>query len=283
LMWGADGTMYVGLDRGASPSSVAHSHDGGVSWTFLELQGESVWSLLPDPNQADVIYVSLGTGGLFRSQGGGDSWIPIGDGLPMSEVDAMAISPMGALYAGGFAAPVGVYVSHDQGETWFPLQGSPEVPVLFLDWADDRLLVGTGEGLWQWTTDGQWACLFDKPIPIYSAVSADGVLFASGEDGIYELREGTDPHRISPAETNNIDVIPGDVPRFVASAIDGSVLQWRLDDMQVKVIARGVDLDGAIYVGVVRAQSDDPAKLWAGTEHGLFRGEERRWFEARSH
>jgi energy-coupling factor transporter ATP-binding protein EcfA2 len=281
LTWGTDGTMYVGLGEGAYPSSVARSRDSGTTWEFLDLEGNFVWSLLPDPYRADVIYVSLGTDGLFWSQDGGDNWTPIGNGLPMSEVDALAVSPAGVLYAGDFTAPTGVYASRDQGETWYPLQGSPKRPVFYLDWTDDRLLVGTEQGLWQWTADGQWVCLLDEPMPIYSVVSAEGVLFAGGEDGIYELREGADPRKISPEEVFNIDVTAGDAPRFVAGTIDGSVLQWRLDAAQVDVVAHSTDLSGASYIYVIRAQLDGPVSYWAGTENGLHCAEMRRWFEVR--
>ncbi|MDY7077181.1 MAG: TIR domain-containing protein [Chloroflexota bacterium] len=280
LVWGGDGTLYAGLGAGALPtSSVARSRDDGVSWEPLDVQGEFVTCLLTDPGQANVVYVALDRIGLFRSRDGGNSWSSIGKDLPMSSIGALAVSPAGVLYAGDNEARIGVYASRDGGEAWSPLQGSPKVTVYFLSWSDERLLVGTEQGLWQWTTDGQWANLFGESRDIFSVVSVEGVLFAGG-DGIFELREDAEPRRISPEQIYNIDMVAEDVPRFVASTIDGSVLQWRLGDEQVETIAHSTDLSEAAYIYVVRAQLDDPVRFWAGTENGLQQGEIRRWFEA---
>jgi len=279
LAWGADGTMYVGLGEGDYPSSLARSRDAGITWEFLDLKGDFVWSLLPDPYKVDVIYASLGTDGLFRSQDGGDSWVSVSEGLPMSEVDALAVSHTGVLYAGDFTQRIGVYASRDQGATWFPVLGSPAEAVFCLGWMDNELLVGTDQGLWQWTEDGQWVHLLDPHMPIYSVVGIQDVIFAGGEDGIYRLREDAAPRKISPEEIINMDVVVEDVPHFVAGTIDGSVLQWQLDETQVEVIAYGTELSGSSYVYVIRAQWDGRMRLWAGAENGLHRAEWRRWYE----
>jgi hypothetical protein len=280
VAWGSDGTMYVGMDGTGITSSVAASHDGGATWApFGHLQGQIVWALLPDPARPGVIYVALGSEGLFRSRDGGTRWTLIAAQTPLHSIEALAASPDGVLYAGDSAASAGVYASRDQGDTWLPLTDSPARPVSLLTWLDETLLVGTDQGLWQWAPDGRWTRLSEQVRRALGAAGAHGVLFAGGSDGIFELRTGAPPDKIAPEAVSNIDMLAGEKPMLVASALDGTVLQWQLDDAQVRTIARSADLGGSAYAFVARGLPGPPLQFWVGTDQGLQHGVQRHWFE----
>jgi photosystem II stability/assembly factor-like uncharacterized protein len=178
--------MFAGLGKGApSQSRVARSADSGRSWTFLNLTGGFVSSLHIDPADTRRVYVTLGKDGLYRTDNAGANWQRIDRQLPLHYVDALAVAPGGAVFAGDFTAP-GVYQSVDQGVTWVQLQGSPQENVIFLTWtnrclnlAGECLLVGTKNGLWRWAPAGRWDVLLTTGF-IRTAGSYDNRLFAGG-------------------------------------------------------------------------------------------------------
>ncbi|GAK58630.1 WD-40 repeat protein [Candidatus Vecturithrix granuli] len=290
LKWGADRTMYVGFTGGTMNSNIARSRDGGAVWEFLDLRGRFVWEIAPDPQRADVIYAALGPetpnlprnqeDGLYRSQDGGESWIRIGNDLPISIVGALEASPTGILYAGSsdYTTPTQVYASNDQGETWSPLQDSPQAAVYHLNWTDGRLLIGTMQGLWQWIEDGRWVHLLkEERVVVMAAVSAKDVVFAGGT-GIFELRSGREPRKISDERVRTLDVMPGSPPSFVASTTGGTIVQWGLD-AQIRTIAYHDAFGKATFIYFVRVQPDVSGQFWVGTNNGLYQGKMKRWFE----
>lgn len=290
LNWGTDRAMYVGFTGGTMNSNVARSRDGGATWEFLDLRGRFVWELLPDPQRADVIYAALGPeipnlplnqeDGLYRSQDGGDSWTQIDNDLPIPIVGALEASPTGVLYAGSsdYTTPTQVYASSDQGATWSPLQDSPKAAVYLLNWIADRLLIGTTQGLWQWTEDGRWVHLLkEERVAVMAAVGAEDVVFAGGT-GIFELRNGREPRKISDERVRTLDMTPGSPPSFVASTTGGTIVQWGLD-AQIRTIAYHDVFGKATFIYFVRVQPDISGQFWVGTNNGLYQGKMKRWFE----
>lgn len=76
-------------------------------------------SMLTDPFSSKVLLVGTDPFGLFRSQDGGVSFQRIGAGLPVGPIYTLARSPEQATDV--FAATAaGIFVSHDNGETFAP-------------------------------------------------------------------------------------------------------------------------------------------------------------------
>jgi photosystem II stability/assembly factor-like uncharacterized protein len=81
-----------------------------------------------DPQDPDTFYLALGTGGVFKTSNGGDSFAPVFDKQPVLSAGAVAVSPADprVVWVGtgegtdrnsaGFGN--GVYRSDDGGETW---------------------------------------------------------------------------------------------------------------------------------------------------------------------
>ena len=121
------GVVYVGLS-----STIHRSTDSGESWRRI-LQGPSMRMLSVDARDAGTLYA--GGEGLLKSTDGGDSWVPIEDGIPFEEVrekvewgelwvTALAADPResGVLTAGTTEfpgeSPGRIYRSTDGGASW---------------------------------------------------------------------------------------------------------------------------------------------------------------------
>ncbi|MCZ7647929.1 MAG: hypothetical protein M5U26_22170 [Planctomycetota bacterium] len=122
---------------------IAHSRDGGKSWTNSSKQAGAPWSnttydLIFDPAKRDKLWAAMsnvhdiphwtyihdearGKGGVAVSQDGGKSWTKSNAGLPEAPVPALALDPKSppesrTLYAAVYDH--GIYKSTDGGATW---------------------------------------------------------------------------------------------------------------------------------------------------------------------
>jgi hypothetical protein len=279
----SDGAMYAGLGKGAPPQSrVARSTDGGRSWTLLSLTGGFVSSLRIDPADTRRIYATLGKDGLYRSDDQGATWERIDAQLPLHYVDALAVAPGGAVYAGDFTNP-GVYRSDDHGATWAQLQGSPNENVIFLAWTDhclnlagECLLVGTRKGLWQWAPGGRWVTLLTSGF-IRTAWSGEGRLYAGGS-GLFDLSAAATPTPIADDLIASIDFADQGGMRLYVGGLKGNLWEWQPGDLKLRPLL-DADLKGAATVYVVRAIGRQRQELWVGSAQGLHHGRLLRWFE----
>jgi photosystem II stability/assembly factor-like uncharacterized protein len=106
------------------------SADGAQSWTLLGdsgMFGMPYRRLVVAPDDGNLLFAVLVAHNLFRSSDGGQTWQPIGEGLPGDEnsvnILSLAIDPTApnVLYAGTggwVGGGHGVYKSSDRGETW---------------------------------------------------------------------------------------------------------------------------------------------------------------------
>jgi photosystem II stability/assembly factor-like uncharacterized protein len=102
----------------------------GAAWTEEGPTniGARVTDLVVHPDDPDIIFAGLASGGVFRSTDGGGSWDPISDDLPVLTIGAIAVDPGNPdiIYAGTGEANVqsyswfgmGMFKSVDGGATW---------------------------------------------------------------------------------------------------------------------------------------------------------------------
>ncbi len=116
--WAVNAGLYYEMNRTAVYKST--SADFTV-WESVTIDPQyNIWSLTFHPTISGTIYAGAGAG--YVSTDGGDTWQPLGPGLPISTwevgVKEISIDPeqTNRLYA---ATQRGVYQSEDGGATWF--------------------------------------------------------------------------------------------------------------------------------------------------------------------
>ena len=229
----------------------------------------TVVAFSPGYGQDGTLFAGLEGRGLFRSTDGGLTWATIGQGLPGSEVTALAMpgdfASTHRLYAGTWGD--GVFTSGDGGSTWAPVSdgiGSPEISSLVLSpdfAADGTLFAATSAGELYTSTSGgaSWVQAGRTPrklsdqtdvhyrsIGISPNYTADGTLFLSTFEGLWKSVDGGARWRYS-------DVIPPYLVRSMTVSPDFG------EDGKVLAATYGA--------GVVR--SDDAGLTWETANTGL--------------
>lgn len=118
--------------------------DQGGRWTRTSFPVIATDAITLDPQDADVIYASTGTG-IYQSTNGGDGWNLIG---PPARHVAVDQQDSNTLYAGRTFDGVGVVKSTDGGKTWNPAGGlEKHVRTLTVDPVNSNIIyAGTDEG-----------------------------------------------------------------------------------------------------------------------------------------
>lgn len=131
-------TLLAGVD----PAALFRSQDGGESWEWIESLnrhstsgswqptrgGLTLHSIQIDPGRETRLYVSVSAGGSYRSDDGGESWVPINRGVRAGYLadpsepaghnpHALRLHPAdpARLYRQDHT---GIYRSDDRGDTW---------------------------------------------------------------------------------------------------------------------------------------------------------------------
>ncbi|MFH1312646.1 MAG: T9SS type A sorting domain-containing protein [Candidatus Eisenbacteria bacterium] len=123
------------------------------------------------PTNPDIVYVGAASGGLWKSDDGGDTWRTTTDELPTLAVGAICVLPWDpdvvligtgegtGAYPGLFG--VGILKSVDGGETWsttglsYPVSAGSGTNVIEANPYTGTILAGTREGLFRSTDDGE--------------------------------------------------------------------------------------------------------------------------------
>ena len=279
MEWGRNGVVYAGLGEGQAPKKVARSNDQGKTWKFLDIEGGGVQALVIHPVNPQYVYVALLPKGLFQSRDGGDTWQSLPDSLPFDKIDTLtlAVSSAGTLYAGDFNTPIGVYESTDDGKTWALMADSPKAKVTLLKWIDEQLLVGTVQGLWQWTRTTGWSHTFDRSGAIFAVVKVGETLFIAGASGLFKLEPAQKPIEILNKPVASVDVLASDSSRslkLIGVTLAGEVLQLEITS---EGIVKNDTLDAPPLV--IFAHPNDPKQYWIGTMKDLRHNIERHWFD----
>ena len=211
--------LYAG-----TPSGVFRSCNGGVDWKPANagLPRLQVRDLRADPAQPGFVYVTLGesshdgwaprsTGGVFRSQDGGESWVLAGFEDQYSS--CLAFDAQGHIYvvSGGYGefgsgpGQIGLWKSQNRGRSWVRLDAGDQVlpacSSLFVH--QDRpevLYIGGHSGFFRsedggtsWQTKDRGLGYPHHPPFVFSLAlhPADPeTIYAGTKTGVYESRNG---------------------------------------------------------------------------------------------
>jgi photosystem II stability/assembly factor-like uncharacterized protein len=261
---------------------------------------DPVAALAVHPDHPEVVYAA-GRGGVFRGSGYGESWEPVGDGLELLDVHALAVDPRDPtiLYAGTHGA--GLFRSRDAGRSWQPARHGLDlaaIAALAVDPLEPFLVYAAGRGGLYASSDygGSWALLDDHdevrtlellaPDPLeVAAGTASGRLLGwsvtanvgrrspfvglgpASMDARLAQAYVVDPGRL---EIRDLTVDPEAAETLFAATLFGV---WKSADAGRAFSPYELGHN----VTAVTVDPRDPTVLWAGTTEGLLRQAEGRW------
>ncbi|HMI99999.1 MAG TPA: hypothetical protein VK488_09220 [Gaiellaceae bacterium] len=214
---GADGTLWLG----AAPGVLFRSEDKGTSWQPVEslnahptrerwnpgAGGMCTHSIQIDSKNDQTIYIAISAAGVFRSDDGGETWVPKNKGTAADFIPDDPFPEVGQCVHKLLVHPAqperlwqqnhcGVYRSDDRGENWERLEGNglpsgfgfplaldprdPEVALVIPEvGAENRVTPDGRLGVYK-TTDGgkSWELSSNGlPEPAWGAVMREGMSF----------------------------------------------------------------------------------------------------------
>jgi len=240
-----------------------HQTSATTGWKNVAIGGGGyVTGIYLHPKEANLAYIRTDNGGFFRWNSQDQSWIPLSDKFPPSQLnyyggEALAVDPNNAdlvyIAAGKYvsAGPGALFKSTNRGATW--VQSNLNVPMggdEQMRWAGNRLVVNPFDsnlllfgsrrnGLWRSTDAGMtWTQVTNLPatpdpnigilaIAFDPKVSGKVYLGAHG-DGIYQSSDaGITWSKMvgSPVQAMKLNVAP-DSTLYVTSAISPGVSKY---------------------------------------------------------
>jgi photosystem II stability/assembly factor-like uncharacterized protein len=250
-------------------------------WKSIGPYSGSIRGIAIDPTNPDTIYVATFGAGVYRSDNGGDSWVPASSGLTSGNVTSLAIDPSTpeTLYAGtsisaGHRAVI--FWSQDGGKTWVQMTGEHQFEWMFLEItsltaSQHGLYVGSQavyryiDGEWKQLSDGLGSGFIDvEPDPgntntLYAGTYQGG-LYRSDDAG--KTWQAIAPTVFAGSISVKIAVDPENTARLLAGSLGEMVLS---ED-------RGVSWSSVLYQDVRTIEFDPlhPDRVWVGSDHGLW-------------
>ncbi|MCF8242482.1 MAG: T9SS type A sorting domain-containing protein, partial [Melioribacteraceae bacterium] len=147
-------TIYVAGDDQMAHTAFYPSYDLGESWYFLPNSISTNWIIVDWANNNRIYLFAYP----MRSEDGGQTWMYIVDGLPMTSRIFSIINPhdSSVLYT---STKEGIYKTTNRGEQWELIEGSENLNFqfsinypehLFIDSFTNKLYVGTKQGLYKY-------------------------------------------------------------------------------------------------------------------------------------
>jgi len=198
-------------------------------------------AVIEDPNDTEKLYVATPSGGLWKSEDGGNSWVVLTDNLPAIGASGLAIDPENSdlMYLatgdgnGNDTYSLGVMKTEDGGETWettglsFEVSEGVRCSKILMDPSNSsRLYVATHEGLFVSTDAGE---TWNQPIgdvvrDIEVKPTDPAVVYVSGRrfykssnfgESFDQISDGTPPFSavnrlaiaVSPASPNHVYMV----------------------------------------------------------------------------
>ncbi len=161
------GYLFCGTHRpgyGPSGAGVFRSYDDGENWAAVNNGMTHLGTqCLAYDETVGMLYCGTEGGGMFRSSDNGQSWSPVGDGITASNIQAIAITPAGHVFAGAN----GLFRSTDYGSTWdLTVTGMTNTYVksLAVNSTGD-LFAGTDDGIFRSEDNGDsWTLITEAPL-----------------------------------------------------------------------------------------------------------------------
>ncbi len=244
-------TIYASTSVG-----VMRSDDSASTWRLAGQDTAYIIALAADPTTPGRAYAGSYDGQIYRTDDSGATWLDISAGIPVNDVNDIAVSPIdGTVYA--LTAASGLYRSHDAGLTWWPANneifGGLRALKIAIDPTNNDLYIGLwGGGLRSSDGGDTWTALpldfgqdYPSAIDIAALANGQSVVFISV---LNEVGEGIDPGKpilrsadhgatwtqvfqgIPSLDATAIAVAPGAAPRVYVAATDGVFYSDNLGD-----------------------------------------------------
>jgi photosystem II stability/assembly factor-like uncharacterized protein len=240
--------VYIGGDSGV----FMNEDEKNIRWCEMNngLTNPLVRVLAIDPNDTNIIYAGcIGTGGLFKSNNGGELWVKVDMDLPINiQVTCISIDRNSNVYIGSWGD--GVFKSKDRGRTWMRKNTGLETlnirAIAINPIFPDIVYVGTPYGVYGSINGGDtWKRLTKTPMPpeiwtiainpattnmIYIGAWLSGVLYSFDFGENWEKRNqglvDTCIHCIA-IDPNNPDIIYAGTEKGIHKSINAGIT-WKL-------------------------------------------------------
>jgi photosystem II stability/assembly factor-like uncharacterized protein len=206
---------------------IYRSTDHGENWTYIDVGQHisPVTDLAYDALTPTIAYAATGWcgagSGMLRSTDSGQSWHPIGEGIPaLDHVESIAVEPSDPYRVFAWSSSNSLYLSDDHGESWIPAS-SPvchDVQLLFVPSEPPVLYISAMQGLYRSTDGGQsWTRAVGALgyVPIYSlavVTATDRVILYAGTTG--GVVESTAAQAWRQGDTANSTLVNAGVYRY---------------------------------------------------------------------
>ncbi|HET7091890.1 MAG TPA: hypothetical protein VFI22_00380, partial [Thermomicrobiales bacterium] len=174
-------TLFAATDRDIARIALRGA-DAARAESSLTVVG--AMCIAADPNDPNRLLVGTFEQGAFLTEDGGETWRPVGAGIPHARILSVAISPCdrvngkSVLYAG--SEPSNLYRSDDDGATWRDFPALPALP---------------SAPTWSfpprpWTSHVRWIALHPTdPQTIYVGIELGGVMTTRDGGATWEDRK----------------------------------------------------------------------------------------------
>lgn len=240
-----------------------------------------------DPANPDTLYAATGSGGVWRSDDGGQHWTLPGDGLVSRPVEWIEVDPgtPSTIWAGIHnPGNAGLWRSLDRGKSWKPVRPDKASfilgqPIAFAP-SNPAIIYAPSTNLHYRSSDGgkTWESFRVPDQDAYAfAINPKNpkIIYAGGRGSEHQVRRSADGGKTwkpvgegLPDRSVNRVLIPRDRPSTIYVTL-GSHQLFRSEDDGATWNELDLGLGGTDKLFSLDLDPHDPLTLFAGTENGL--------------